>query len=82
MNLLAAEITAVTGKDPGEHFQALTALSSARPYYTCIDAAARRREKSETIKLSPETIKKNHHGRCAHHRQTHAPPATTPPSAV
>ena len=30
MDLLAAEITARTGKDPGEHYRELTADSSAR----------------------------------------------------
>ena len=39
MDLLAAEITAVTGKDPGEHFKALTETFGT-PFYTRIDAAA------------------------------------------
>ena len=38
MDLLAAEITARTGKDPGEHFSELTA-EFGTPYYTRIDAA-------------------------------------------
>jgi len=38
MALLAAEITARTGKDPGEHYRALTA-EFGTPYYTRIDAA-------------------------------------------
>src|SRR5262249_20343221 len=33
MDLLAAEITAVTGKDPGEHYRELTAKFGS-PYYT------------------------------------------------
>ena len=33
MDLLAAEITAVTGKDPGEHYRELTA-EFGTPYYT------------------------------------------------
>ena len=37
MDLLAAEITARTGKDPGEHYQELTA-EFGTPYYTRIDA--------------------------------------------
>jgi phosphoglucomutase len=56
MNLLAAEITAVTGKDPGEHFQALTAEFGV-PYYTRIDAAASPEEKAKLSKLSPEAVK-------------------------
>ena len=38
MDLLAAEITARTGKDPGEHYRELTAQFGT-PYYTRIDAA-------------------------------------------
>ena len=36
MDLLAAEITAVTGKDPGEHFRELTTEFDT-PYYTRIE---------------------------------------------
>ena len=39
MDLLAAEITARTGRDPGEHYRALTA-EFGTPYYTRIDAPA------------------------------------------
>src|SRR5439155_24779099 len=39
MDLLAAEITAVTGKDPGEQYRELTA-EFGTPYYTRIDASA------------------------------------------
>ena len=39
MNLLAAEITARTGKDPGEHYRELTAELGA-PCYSRIDAPA------------------------------------------
>ena len=39
MDLLAAEITARTGKDPGEHYRELTAEFGI-PYYTRIDAPA------------------------------------------
>ena len=39
MNLLAAEITACTGEDPGEHYAELTAEFGAA-YYTRIDATA------------------------------------------
>jgi len=41
MNLLAAEITARTGRDPGEHYRDLAA-EFGTPLYTRIDAAARR----------------------------------------
>jgi len=41
MNLLAAEITAGTGKDPGQHYLRQT-REFGTPYYTRIDAAATR----------------------------------------
>jgi phosphoglucomutase len=59
MNLLAAEITAVTGQDPGEHFRKLTA-EFGTPYYTRIDAAATPEQKARLAKLSPEAVKESH----------------------
>jgi phosphoglucomutase len=56
MDLLAAEITAVTGKDPGEHFRELTA-EFGTPYYTRIDAPATPEQKAKLAKLSPEAVK-------------------------
>jgi phosphoglucomutase len=58
MNLLAAEITAVTGKDPGEHFRELTA-EFGTPYYTRIDAPATPEQKASLEKLSPEAVKES-----------------------
>ncbi len=56
MNLLAAEITARTGKDPGEHYHALTAeLGTA--YYTRIDAPATPEQQAKLKKLAPEAVK-------------------------
>jgi phosphoglucomutase len=55
MDLLAAEITARTGKDPGEHFQALVA-EFGMPYYTRIDAPATPDQKARLEKLSPEAV--------------------------
>jgi phosphoglucomutase len=55
MDLLAAEITARTGKDPGEHYQELTA-SFGEPYYTRIDAPATPDQKALLQKLSPEAV--------------------------
>ena len=55
MNLLAAEITARTGKDPGEHYRELTAQFGT-PYYTRIDAPATPEQKSKLQKLSPEAV--------------------------
>ncbi|HUL32445.1 MAG TPA: phosphoglucomutase (alpha-D-glucose-1,6-bisphosphate-dependent) [Candidatus Eisenbacteria bacterium] len=58
MDLLAAEITAVTGKDPGEHFQEMAA-EFGMPYYTRIDAAATPAQKAKLQKLSPENVKES-----------------------
>ncbi|HWV99397.1 MAG TPA: phosphoglucomutase (alpha-D-glucose-1,6-bisphosphate-dependent) [Candidatus Acidoferrum sp.] len=58
MDLLAAEITARTGKDPGEHFRELTA-EFGTPYYTRIDAAATPEQKALLGKLSPEAVKES-----------------------
>jgi len=56
MNLLAAEITACTGKDPGEHYRDLTAEFGS-PLYTRIDAPATPEQKATLEKLSPESVK-------------------------
>jgi phosphoglucomutase len=58
MDLLAAEIMARTGKDPGEHYRDLTAEFGA-PYYTRIDAPATPEEKARLQKLSPEAVKES-----------------------
>jgi phosphoglucomutase len=55
MDLLAAEITAVTGKDPGEHYAEMTAEFGA-PFYTRIDAPASPEEKARLSKLSPAAV--------------------------
>jgi phosphoglucomutase len=55
MNLLAAEITARTGKDPGEHYHELKA-EFGTPYYTRIDAPATPEQKARLEKLSPEAV--------------------------
>jgi phosphoglucomutase len=56
MNLLAAEITARTGKDPGEHYRELTA-EFGTPCYTRIDAPASPALKARLGKLSPDAVK-------------------------
>jgi phosphoglucomutase len=56
MNLLAAEITARTNKDPGEHYHALTA-EFGTPFYTRIDAPATAEQKARLERLSPEAVK-------------------------
>jgi len=56
MDLLAAEITARTGKDPGEHYRELTSEFGS-PCYTRIDAPATPEEKARLAKLSPDAVK-------------------------
>jgi phosphoglucomutase len=55
MSLLAAEITARTGKDPGEHYHELTE-KFGNPMYERIDAPATAAQKEVLAKLSPENI--------------------------
>jgi phosphoglucomutase len=55
MDLLAAEITARTGKDPGEHYLDLT-REFGTPYYTRIDAAATPERKARLLRLSPDSV--------------------------
>ena len=55
MALLAAEITARTGRDPGEHYLALTA-ELGPSYYTRIDAPATPEQKARLAKLAPEAV--------------------------
>jgi len=55
MVLLAAEITARTGRDPGEHYRALTE-EFGTPYYARIDAPATPAQRAALGKLSPEAI--------------------------
>jgi phosphoglucomutase len=58
MNLLAAEITARTGEDPGEHYRELTA-EFGTPYYLRIDAPATPEQKARLQKLSPESVRES-----------------------
>jgi phosphoglucomutase len=58
MGLLAAEIAARTGKDPGEHYRELTAEFGA-PYYTRIDAPATPEQKKLLQRLSPDDVKES-----------------------
>jgi len=55
MDLLAAEITARTGKDPGEHYQELEAEFGAS-CYTRLDAPATPEQKARLQKLSAEAV--------------------------
>ena len=55
LDLLAAEITAKTGKDPGAHYEELRAQFGT-PYYTRVDAPATPAEKAALKKLDPAAV--------------------------
>lgn len=55
LDLLAAELTARTGRDPGEHYRALIA-ELGEPIYERIDAPATPAQKDILKKLSPEKV--------------------------
>jgi len=56
LDLLAAEITALTGRDPGLHYKDLTAKFGA-PVYQRIDAKANPAQKNVLKNLAPEDLK-------------------------
>jgi len=56
MGLLAAEIAARTGKDPGEHYRELTTEFGA-PCYSRIDAPATPEQKTRLGKLSADAVR-------------------------
>lgn len=56
LGLLSAEITARTGKDPGEHYRGLTARFG-ESFYTRIDAPASREQKEAFKRLTPDAVK-------------------------
>lgn len=55
LGLLAAEIAAVTGKEPGEHYEEITA-EFGESHYTRIDTPATPEQKAKLGKLSPESV--------------------------
>jgi phosphoglucomutase len=57
-NLLAAEITARTGNDPGERYRRLVAEFGAA-YSTRVDASATPEQKARLAQLSPEAVTRN-----------------------
>ncbi len=58
MDLLAAEMTARTGEDPGAQFARITA-EHGTPYYSRVDAAATREQKALLSHLSPENVRES-----------------------
>jgi phosphoglucomutase len=78
MDLLAAEITARTGKDPGEHYRELTA-EFGTPCYTRLDAPATPEQKARLQQLSPEAVKESElAGEPITAKLTHAPGNNAP----
>jgi len=78
MDLLAAEITARTGKDPGEHYRELTAEFGVS-YYTRIDAPATHEQKTRLQSLSPDAVKESDlAGEPISAKLTHAPGNNAP----
>src|SRR5437870_11959694 len=59
MDLLAAEITARTGKAPGEHYRHMTG-EFGTSFYTRVDAPATPEQKIRLQKLSPESVRESH----------------------
>lgn len=55
LGLLAAEITAVTGKEPGQHYEEITA-EFGQSYYTRIDTPATPEQKDKLARLAPENV--------------------------
>jgi len=55
LNLLAAEITATTGKDPGQHYNELTSQFGV-PYYTRIDVPATPEQKKRLLSLDSSAV--------------------------
>jgi phosphoglucomutase len=73
MNLLAAEITARTGKDPGVHYQELAGRFGA-PCYRRVDAPATPEQKTLLSALSPDAVRAaNLCGEPIHAKLTRAP---------
>lgn len=58
MDLLAAEISARTGKDPAEHYRIMTEKFGTS-YYTRIDAPATPEQKARLQKLSPDAVQES-----------------------
>ena len=55
LGLLAAEITARTGREPGEHYRELAARLG-EPFYKRVDAPATPDQKARLAKLSPDAV--------------------------
>ena len=73
LDLLAAEITATTQRDPGEHYKELQ-NHFGNPVYERIDAPASREQKAVLGKLTPDMVEAEElAGECIISKLTHAP---------
>jgi phosphoglucomutase len=73
LGLLAAEITAVTGRDPSQHYRELTGRFGD-PVYTRIDAPATLEQKAAFKKLTADSVKATSlAGEAIQSKLTHAP---------
>jgi len=78
LNLLAAEITAKTGKNPSEHYEELEARFGS-PVYERLDAPATLEEKNILSDLTPEQVKADQlAGEPILKKLTHAPGNNAP----
>ncbi len=78
LDLLAAEITAVTGKNPAEHYQTLEE-QFGQPVYERIDRPATREQKSALKNLSPDMVTADElAGEQIRAKLTHAPGNNAP----
>ena len=78
MDLLAAEITARTDKDPGEHYRELTAEFGA-PCYVRLDAPATPEQKAKLGQLSADAVDESElAGEPITAKLTHAPGNNAP----
>jgi phosphoglucomutase len=58
MDLLAAELTAVTGKEPGEHFREIS-QRFGQPYYTRLDFPASAEQKGALANLPADAVRES-----------------------
>jgi phosphoglucomutase len=78
LNLLAAEITAKTGKDPAEHYHRLEERHGS-PVYERMDASASPEQKAALSRLSPDQVKATEMaGEPITAKLTHAPANNAP----
>ena len=78
LDLLAAEITAVTGRDPGVHYRTLTEQFGS-PVYERTDVAATPAQKAALERLSPEMVAAQDAGGREDHCQAHPAPCNDAP---